>query len=144
MSQGMITVFWRVEALCLYLHTCRFELRFGHGCRYFPKARHMLRAHIVITGSLLVLPSLFCSGQSSPDWRTFRRAEGFAEDTAAAVSASSQGQLTVVHPSGRLSRYNGYSVNTLEGPPLPHGKVLESPSGQLWSVTTNGLYEFRD
>jgi signal transduction histidine kinase len=104
----------------------------------------MLRAHIVITGAFLVLTTLFCSGQTPPDWRTFRRAEGLAEDQVAAISVSAQGQTTAFHSSGRLSRYDGSTVTTLEGPPLPHGKVLESPSGQLWSVTTNGLYEYRD
>jgi signal transduction histidine kinase/ligand-binding sensor domain-containing protein len=83
-------------------------------------------------------------GQKPFNWRVYKTADGLPESSCLSVAISPQGKVLVRHFDAPLvSELDGYSISTL---PAPEGRsrVYESPGGQLWTVVSEGLQEFRD
>jgi len=108
------------------------------------------RAVGLITGSLSLLVGLVvlppdCFGQPAPNWRLYKLADGLPESGCISVTFSPQGKVLARHFNLPLvSELDGYSVHVLQSPALGKSRVYQSPAGQLWTVSPEGLAEYRE
>src|SRR5271163_1843533 len=82
--------------------------------------------------------------QQAAPWREFNVAEGFPESSFRSVTIAESGAiLAVSSASSRLCLFDGYEAKSL---PLPEGaaRVYQSPAGQLWTLTPQGLWTMKD
>ncbi len=78
-------------------------------------------------------------------WRTFTKADGLSENACVFVSVSASGDILVRHAkSAAISIFDGYEFTSVAAPGTNRGRIYESPGGQLWTVTREGLLEFHD
>jgi signal transduction histidine kinase len=85
------------------------------------------------------------SAQSANQWRLFDATDGLAEEACASVTIGAGGTVIVRHTSTNvLSILDGYTVTNIPAPSAGNRPVYESPGGQLWSVASDGLLEFRN
>jgi signal transduction histidine kinase len=85
------------------------------------------------------------AGEDSFAWRVFRASDGLAESMSVAVSVSPRGNVWGKHrESGSVSRLDGYAVTVIPGLAGVNYPVLESRSGQIWSLYDGGLMEYRN
>ena len=98
---------------------------------------------LVFVAALLALaPGVFA--QPANPWRAFKQADGLAENACVSVTVGAGGHVLVRHPnSDAISSLDGYDVTLIPGPSAHRHRVYESPGGQLWTVATEGLLEFR-
>ena len=83
--------------------------------------------------------------QTTNRWRVFSRTDGLPDNACLSVTLGAGGNVLVRHlKSSEISILDGYGVTTVPGPGLSRKRVYESPGGQLWSVSPDGLQEFRD
>ncbi len=103
------------------------------------------------TGSFLVRGAIFlalaqtCLGQRAWNWRVFSAADGLPESAVVSAASGAQGKVlarSLIQPS--VSELDGYNVSIFPAPGLGKSRVYESPGGQLWTVSTEGLEEFRE
>lgn len=88
-------------------------------------------------------PPLFA--QPTNRWRTFTRTDGLPDNGCVSVTPGAGGNVLVRHlRSPEVSILDGDDVKVVRGPGLGRNRVYESPGGQLWSVASEGLQEFRD
>src|SRR5258705_11952310 len=81
-------------------------------------------------------------GQRFGNWRSFRLVDGLPESACASVTISPQGKTLVRRVrSPMISELDGYSVNLVAGPDRAVGRIYQSPGGQLWCVSPDGLKE---
>jgi signal transduction histidine kinase len=86
-----------------------------------------------------------CSGQRFGNWRSFRLGDGLPESACASVTISPQGKTLVRHiRAPMISELDGYGVNVIPTPERAIGRVYQSPGGQLWCLSPDGLKEARD
>lgn len=98
---------------------------------------------LLAAGRLALAPAL--PAQSPARWRVFTRTDGMSDNVCLNVTLGASGNVLVRHgKSSAVSVLDGYDVVNVPGPGLNRNRVYESPGGQLWSVTTDGLQEFRD
>lgn len=103
------------------------------------------RAVLLLLATMLVAQSPPIFAQSTNRWRVFTRADGLAENGCLSVTLGAGGNILVRHlKSTEVSVLDGYDVNTVPGPGASRHRVYESPGGQLWSASPEGLREFRD
>ncbi|MCX6890691.1 MAG: ATP-binding protein [Verrucomicrobia bacterium] len=77
--------------------------------------------------------------------RIFKLADGLAESACLSVTITPQGKVLVRHPAVTgISEFGGYAINVIPGPGEGSSRVYGSPGGQLWTVSRQGLQEFRD
>src|SRR5436309_617868 len=101
-------------------------------------------ARALILG-ICCLAAAQCLGQRLGNWRSFRLVDGLPESACASVTVSPQGKTLVRHiRTPMVSELDGYSVNVIQGPERAIGRVYQSPGGQLWCVSADGLKEARD
>jgi len=82
-------------------------------------------------------------GQKSA-WRIYNLADGLPESACVSVTAA-QGKVVVSHfRQPFISELDGYGINLVPAPENAVGRVYESPGGQLWTVTREGLAEFEE
>ena len=85
------------------------------------------------------------SAGTTNQWRAFSEADGLAETACELVAVSGSGDVLVRHPhTNAISLFDGYEVTVVPGPAGPRNRVYASPGGQLWTVASGGLQEFRD
>jgi signal transduction histidine kinase/ligand-binding sensor domain-containing protein len=103
------------------------------------KGRFFLVATAFITLAPLAL------AQRYSDWRTYRAADGLAESPCVSVTIGANEKVIAKHINvDAISELNGYSVASFGAPEVGRNRVYESSGGQLWTVSTEGLEEFRD
>ncbi len=86
-----------------------------------------------------------CLGQRTWNWHIYSVADGLPESACVSVTSTPQGKVLVRHPAQAvLSELDGYAVTALRAPATGIGRIYESPGGQLWTVTAEGLQEFKD
>ncbi|HEV2207232.1 MAG TPA: ATP-binding protein [Verrucomicrobiae bacterium] len=108
--------------------------RASHSRRFWPV--------LALAAAFLVRPA---AAQRGSDWRSFKMADGLPESACASITFSPQGKVLVRHlAEPLLSVLDGYSVKVLAAPRFGKGRVYQSPGGQLWSVSSEGLEEFSD
>lgn len=85
-----------------------------------------------------------CAQPGDP-WRQFTKADGLADDACLFVTVSGGGDVLVRHPNtGVVSVFDGYKFTQIPGPDQNRSRVYGSPGGQLWTVASEGLQEFRE
>ena len=90
--------------------------------------------------TLLLLPSL-PEAQDGSLWRHFTSASGLPHSSLRTVSPSPREGVWLTHdeiPS--ITRYDGYTFETLDFPGGPHCRIREGNSGQLWAVGKEGIH----
>jgi len=104
-----------------------------------------LRVALPFLATLLLASGESLFAQSTNRWRIFSRTDGLSENPCVSVTLGASGNVLVRHlKSPEISILNGYEVTTVPGPGLNRKRVYESPGGQLWSVSPDGLQEFRE
>jgi signal transduction histidine kinase/ligand-binding sensor domain-containing protein len=84
------------------------------------------------------------NGQQAAPWREFNRTTGFPETSFLSVTVAESGAILAVNSaSSRLCLFDGYEAKSI---PLPEGaaRVYQSPAGQLWTLTAQGLWTMKD
>lgn len=98
----------------------------------------------LLVWALALLGSRMAHGESGSNWRFFTSQDGLHDSYTTAVSWSPRGNVWVKHGElDMLTILDGY-----ESRPFPSiggggARVYESRSGQVWSVYSEGLAEFR-
>jgi signal transduction histidine kinase len=93
---------------------------------------------------LLAEPAL-AQGLRGLNLRAFKAADGLAESACLSVTVTPQGKVLVRHTvSSGISEFGGYAINVIPAPGEGNSRVYGSPSGQLWTVSRQGLEEFKD
>jgi signal transduction histidine kinase/ligand-binding sensor domain-containing protein len=90
----------------------------------------------------VVLARGYC--QQAAPWREFNVTEGFPESSFRSVTIAESGAiLAVSSASSRLCLFDGYEAKSI---PLPEGaaRVHQSPAGQLWTLTAQGLWTMKN
>ncbi|HTA29233.1 MAG TPA: hypothetical protein VK731_02035, partial [Candidatus Cybelea sp.] len=83
-------------------------------------------------------------GQPAAPWREFNEAQGFPDSSFRSVTVAENGVILAVSSvAARLSLFDGYEAKSF---PLPPGaaRAYQSPSGQLWTLTPQGLWTMKD
>jgi signal transduction histidine kinase len=76
--------------------------------------------------------------------RVYRESDGLRDTQVTSVTISPRGNVWVRHGElGVLSYLDGYTVRHIPAPP-GNFRIYESRSGQLWSLYTGGLQEFKN
>ncbi len=88
------------------------------------------------------------SGVAAPPlshWRVFTKADGLTEKSCSSVTIGASGNILVRHAkSPAISVFDGYEFTSIPGPGTNRGRICESPGGQLWTITREGLLEYRE
>ncbi len=97
-------------------------------------------------GALLALsPSFAASLLQTNHWRVFTKADGLPENSCVSISVNTSGNVLIRHAkSAAISLFDGYEFISIPAPGTNRGRIYESPGGQLWTVTREGLLEFRE
>jgi signal transduction histidine kinase len=100
---------------------------------------------LVLAASLLALATAPCRGQKASNWRVYRVADGLPERGCISVAVSPHGKVIAKHfDLPMATELDGYSVNLISTPEGVKSRLYESAGGQLWTVVTDGLQEFRE
>ncbi len=85
------------------------------------------------------------AGPPTNHWRVFTKADGLTEKSCSSVTIGAGGNILVRHAkSPTISVFDGYEFTSLPGPGTNRSRIYESPGGQLWTITREGLLEFRE
>ena len=82
--------------------------------------------------------------QAAAPWRDYNEAEGFPASSFRSVTVAESGAIMAVSSAPfRACIFDGYEAKSL---PLPEGaaRIYQSPSGQLWTPSAQGLWCMRD
>lgn len=83
--------------------------------------------------------------QTTNNWRWFTKADGLPENACVSVTVGASGNLLLRHAkSADVTVFDGYEFFSVAAPDTNRSRIYESPGGQLWTVTREGLLEFRD
>ena len=78
-------------------------------------------------------------------WRVFTKADGLPENSCVSISVNTSGNILIRYAkSAAISLFDGYEFTSIPAPGTNRGRIYESPGGQLWTVTREGLLEFRE
>ena len=84
-------------------------------------------------------------GQRYADWRIFRAPDGMPDSSCVSVAIGPNEKILTKHiNTDSISELNGFSITNFPSPEVGRNRVYESSGGQLWTVTSQGLAEFRD
>ena len=84
-------------------------------------------------------------GQGASSWRIYGMADGLPKHACISVSVTPQGKVLVRNlDSTTIAELDGYTISTFPGPADIIGRISESPSGQLWAMTRQGLQEWKN
>jgi hypothetical protein len=101
------------------------------------------RFFLVATAFITLAPMAW--GQRYSDWRLYRAADGLAESPSVSVTVGANEKILAKHINvDSISELNGYSVTSFASPEVGRNRVYESSNGELWTVATEGLEEFRN
>lgn len=81
--------------------------------------------------------------QKASNWRVYKLADRLPESSCISVTVSPQGKVLARHFNLPLvSELDGYTVRTIPSPDIVKSRVYQSPGGQLWAVSPEGLQEY--
>ncbi|MDB6067639.1 MAG: Histidine kinase [Pedosphaera sp.] len=103
----------------------------------------MMRKRWFLFAVLLTLAET-CAGQRASNWRAYKAVDGMGEPICSGVTIGPHGKLWVRHPdTDSVSVLDGYSVQNMPAPNSDNSRIYESPGGQLWTASQEGLEEFK-
>jgi signal transduction histidine kinase len=95
--------------------------------------------------SVLIALAQNGQGQTAVHWSFYKTADGLPEQVFNSVSFTPQGKLIAASVNaGVVSELDGYSVSNFSAPAGFVGRVYESPGGQRWALSPEGLLEFKN
>jgi signal transduction histidine kinase len=95
-------------------------------------------------GVLLALGTM-AAAPALPHWRAFTKADGLPENACVSLTVGSGGNILLRHVrSATVSVFDGYEFTPVAAPDTNRSRIYESPGGQLWTVTRDGVLEFRE
>lgn len=104
----------------------------------------MARKHRVLFLSALMLTlTLCCHSEGGFRWRVYRAADGLGDSSVVAVTLSPRGNVWARLANGSVSWLDGFQARTIPSSGAGNFPVHESRSGQIWSLATNGVMEYR-
>jgi signal transduction histidine kinase len=84
------------------------------------------------------------SAENPANWRVYRTADGLPRSEVAAVTVSPRGDVWVKHSlDNAVSWLDGLEIHTLAPAADANSPVYESRSGQIWSLYSAGVIEYR-
>ncbi len=99
---------------------------------------------LAFVGVLLALGPLMAAPATN-HWRAFTRADGLPENACVSVTVGSGGNILLRHAkAATVSVFDGYGFTLVAAPDTNRSRIYESPGGQLWTVTRDGVMEFRE
>src|SRR5580704_9168818 len=102
------------------------------------------RRWIFICGTAFLVAAA-ARAQKASNWRVYKSADGLPESYTSSVTVSSRGNVWVKHLNAPLiSSLDGYEIKTYPSPGIGANRFYESPSGQLWTIASNGLQVLQD
>ena len=100
---------------------------------------------LVCTALVALAEASSAQGLKGLNLRVFRLADGLAESACLSVTVTPQGKVLVRHTvSSGISELSGYAIKVLPAPGEGSSRVYGSPGGQLWTVSRQGLEEFKN
>jgi signal transduction histidine kinase/ligand-binding sensor domain-containing protein len=102
----------------------------------------MKRSVLIPAFALLALTTGYC--RQTESWREFNQANGFPDSSFRSVTVAESGAILAISSApARLCIFDGYESKSIS---LPEGatRVYQSPSGQLWTLTKQGLWTMHD
>lgn len=104
----------------------------------------MARAHAAALWILLLLVRPAAAAEKVSNWQVYKASDGLRESYSLNVTVSPRGNVWVAHREGdAFSWFDGYRIKTIPSPGAGNTRIYESRAGQLWSVSPEGLQEFR-
>ena len=92
---------------------------------------------------LTLAPMAFA--QRNSEWRIYHNTDGMPESACVSVTAGPSGKILASHiNSDSISELDGFSITSSASPEVGRSRVYETAGGQLWTVTADGLAEYRD
>ena len=88
---------------------------------------------LFLAGTVLGQPDL------APRWRTYTTADGLSQPALRFVTIAEDGSILAVADGPEFCRMDGYEVKSWPVPPET-GRVYQSPAGQLWTISPQGLW----
>lgn len=99
---------------------------------------------LAFVGVLLALGPVAAAPETN-HWRAFTRADGLPENACVSVTVGSSGNILLRHAkAATVSVFDGYGFTSVVAPDTNRTRIYESPGGQLWTVTREGVLEFRE
>jgi signal transduction histidine kinase len=104
----------------------------------------MRKALPFLLGAGLVLLAQTSWSQRTAPWRVYKMADGLSEPGCASVTVGPRGKVLARHLTRPyLVELDGFNIRSIPAPGGTQTRTYQSPSGQIWTATTNGLYEYR-
>src|SRR6266853_5785094 len=106
----------------------------------------MIKGRLILVAAVVIALGLPVQAQKASNWRVYRLADGLPESACVSVTIAPQGKVLAKHLNFPLiSELDGYSLNIIPAAAEPaSGRIYGSPGGQLWTVISGGLEEFKD
>ncbi len=94
---------------------------------------------------VIIFAAFASSAQRSSNWRVYRASDGLQDSVCTGISLSARGGIWVNHPDrSRLSWLDGYDVRKITLPGSSAAHIYEGRAGQIWSVYSGGVQEFKE
>jgi hypothetical protein len=106
--------------------------------------RHRTLKRCVLSSAFIFVVLARGHCRQAASWREFNRTVGFPESSFRSVTIADNGAiLAVSSTSSRFCLFDGYEAKSF---PLPKEaeRVYQSPAGQLWTLTSQGLWTMKD
>jgi len=95
--------------------------------------------------AVFILLAPMARAQRYSDWRIYRAPDGMAESACVSVTVGVNEKVITKHINAdSISELDGYSIKSFDSPEIGRNRVYESSGGQLWTVSAEGLQEYRD
>ena len=104
----------------------------------------MRKALLFLLGAGLVMLAHTSWSQRTAPWRVYKMADGLNEPGFASVTVGPRGRILarqLTRPY--LVELDGFNIRSIPALGGTQARAYQSPSGQIWTATTNGLYEYR-
>jgi ligand-binding sensor domain-containing protein len=93
----------------------------------------------VVLLSLLLTCAVLGQPEPTPQWRTYGPADGLSQSALRFVTIAEDGAILAVADGSIFFRMDGYEVKSWSLP-SGTGRVYQSPAGQLWTMSSQGLW----
>ncbi|MDB6028792.1 MAG: Histidine kinase [Verrucomicrobiales bacterium] len=109
-----------------------------------PKKFHS-RVKTVLLCAALVFQIHEVSAQTGSRWRVFKTSDGLDDSLCTAVTVSQRTNVWISHfQNGFVTGYDGYSAQKAVAPGIGPFRIYETPGGQMWATSNDGVQELRD